>query len=163
MIGIVTMPRTAPLIQKLIQAFKYVGLVQLYSFAVLFCILLSVATNTIAVMEERMTVYGAVEDERPSKEWLLVFDKLKADYSVVCDFVEQVNRCFGPPLLVTLTCEFVRVVNSSFNLLENAQELASFAMDELSTLGFLMSELVFIVIVTSTSHRVHAKVNYTSY
>lgn len=89
---------------------------------------------------------------------MFLFDKLKTDYLVVCEFVEQINRCFGATLLVTLASEFIRIVNSSFALLENAEELLSLDKNELSTLGFLMSEVIFLVIITSQSHQVHAEV-----
>ena len=144
--------------QRLLQSFKYFGLVQLYSFGVLLYVLITASTATISAMEETTVSYVARERERPAKEWIQLLDKLKTEYSIVCDLVEQINRCLGAPLLVTIFCAFIRVVNSSFELLENAREVMSFAIDQTSTLGFLTSEIVFLIIITYTSHQVKAKV-----
>ena len=49
--------------------------------------------------------------------WRRWLSKWKAQYYWISEYVHSINKCFGPFLLLLISCYFVRMVNNSFILL----------------------------------------------
>ena len=61
--------------------------------------------------------------------WLSRLSLWKAQYYWISEYVYSINKCFGPFLLLLVSCYFVRMVNDSFILL-NYFKLSNFQWSE---------------------------------
>ena len=51
-----------------------------------------------------------------SQYWSRQMFKWKDQYNCITEFIDEMNNCFGPILLLATPCYFVRMVNNSFHL-----------------------------------------------
>lgn len=94
-------------------AFPYVG-------TILFCCLGWMASIMLRIMAEEIqtSIINRPDNYVRLNNWVLMsFDGWRRRYFLVIEFVHQINCHFGFILLVITASEFVRITNTSFQLL----------------------------------------------
>ena len=128
------------------------GAVGLYptSGAVLFCTFAFVACVLITSLTEDVESY--------SRSWTEArIDRTKHHFCLICQFVEEIDNCFGAVLLILTTSTFVRTINSTFYALVNYRK-AGQIQDSLSSLLYMIKDLVIFVFYVNASHRIQREV-----
>ena len=106
-----------------------------------------------------MMITSLTEDfESYSRSWTEArIDRTKHNFSLICQFVEEIDNCFGAVLLILTTSTFVRTINSTFYALVNYRK-AGQIQDSLSSLLYMIKDLVIFVFYVNASHKIQREV-----
>ncbi len=63
-----------------------------------------------------------IETHKTSRTVVSSFLKWKDTHAVTCRFVDWINRCFGPVLLIDSACIFIRIIMAAFQAFMELRE-----------------------------------------
>ena len=109
---------------SIIYQIYYFGLyfysVFLYNSIFFFATLCWIAYSMLDILGEKIKRHHNEDNKRIHSQtdfWRRRLSKWKAQYYWSSEYVHSINKCFGPFLLLLISCYFVRMVNNSFILL----------------------------------------------
>jgi hypothetical protein len=92
----------------------------------------------------------------------VLISKWSRHYFMTIDFVHQCNRCFGCLLLVLIAPAFIRVINTSFQLMINFKD-GQWTMDMILQLMILLVHFVLFTLIANIPHKIRQEVIYTNF
>ena len=112
--------RSTSLINQIQYFGFYLYCVPLFNFIYLFATLCWIAYSMLDILGEQIERHHDENNKRIHSQtdfWRRRLSKWKAQYYWISEYVHSINKCFGPFLLLLISCYFVRMVNYSFMLL----------------------------------------------
>ena len=97
-----------------------------------------------------------------SQYWSRQMFKWKDQYNCITEFIDEINNCFGPILLLATPCYFVRMVNNSFRLVGTLGGNGNLGYGIHNTL-ILIKDFIQLNFIAYTSHQIRQEASLSSY
>ena len=97
-----------------------------------------------------------------SQYWSRQMFKWKDQYNCITEFIDEINNCFGPFLLLATPCYFVRMVNNSFHLVGTLGGNGNLGYGIHNTL-ILIKDFIQLNFIAYTSHQIRQEASLLSY
>jgi hypothetical protein len=118
--------------------------------AVLFCCFSFIVCVIIKSLGEDVKFYSCWTEAH--------IDRIKHYYNLICQFVEEINNCFGAVLIILTASTFIRTINSTFYALANYQRAGGRIDNSVTSLLYMLRDLIIFAVYVGFSHKIRKEV-----
>ncbi len=119
--------------------------------------------KSLAEQIKREAKTQKTKNRETSQYWSRQMFKWKDQYNCITEFIDEMNNCFGPILLLATPCYFVRMVNNSFDLVGSLGGNGNLGYGINNTLLLLIKDFIQLNFIAYTSHQIRQEASLLSY
>lgn len=108
-----------------------------------------------------ITLKSLKDDVKNCSKWgEIQIGKTKRHYALVCQFVEEIDKCFGAVYLILITSTFIRTINNTFYSLVYYQRDRQ--MNSFTSLLYIVKDLLIFATFIYIAHKIRREVTFNN-
>jgi hypothetical protein len=147
-----------PVYKKIHYLFPVFCLMFVFSGGALFFSLGWMASNMLDILAQQVYVANHSMAKVTAKNWFKRIDLWRHQHHLISQFIDEINHCFGPLLLVLITSGFVEMIVLSYNNMRNFSTSTSFIVMITYFLPFSVQFFFFLALIY-IPHRIRESVS----